>query len=103
MRCQTVEEALEMLIEESVEPYVHQYVYWQDFRSIHLWNLEVNDIFFENTESLKKLLKGYIDPPDKFISKSKLIQMFIRDAKIEISESTLLYNLGMCKMTVTLE
>lgn len=50
----TYAEAMEMFIEKNIIPGSNHYE-WQGFREETLYTVEVNDVFYANTENLKKV------------------------------------------------
>ena len=47
----------------------YPFIGWQEFRDYDLWTNEVNDCLHENRDAINKLIKFYILPPERQLTK----------------------------------
>jgi hypothetical protein len=74
---------------------------WQDWRNTELWTIEVNDVFWTNLSSLKRLHSSYINVGKKFFSVEDAIGMLTRDQQtLPVTTLQYKYAISFCKMTV---
>ena len=81
-RCETVAEGLELMFEQMELSY--PFIGWQEFRDYDLWTNEVNDCLHENRDAINKLIKFYILPPERQLTKDQCIKLF-NDSGIKIT------------------
>ena len=100
---QSFSEALSMLIEERLIPYAQSGFSWQQFRTRHLWTMEVNDLFEANLENLKKVYSKFQSPSKKHMTLEDAINLCQNKADLQLSEKDIVFCFGMSKMPIVSE
>jgi len=98
---EAVNEGLEMLFAEIFESYREEP--WGQFRVNKLWKLEINDVFYNNMEKCKTLMKRYHEARKATFTLADCTRMCLTDIDINITATDVPWCWGMSKMTVTRE
>jgi len=98
---EAVNEGLEMLFAEIFESYREEP--WGQFRANKLWKLEINDVFYNNMEKCKTLMKRYHEARKATFTLADCTRMCLTDIDINITATDVPWCWGMSKMTVTRE
>jgi len=55
--CKTLPEAVEMVLKENLLKHFDSIIPWHEWRVDHLWNINIDDLYFANMSSLVTLYK----------------------------------------------
>ena len=65
--CATMAESVQKVLSDHILPYSKPHD-WQEFRTNHLWTIEVNDTLEANLDGLKKVYSHYFEPRKKYMT-----------------------------------
>ena len=97
--CETLGEALEKLLLDHVLKYTMPYP-WQEFRDEELWVRDVNLVFDQNVEPLRRLYRKSFTIKEPYLTYQDAVNMISRDSGLEISYKDAVRCYGLSKMTV---
>ena len=94
----SIQEAFEQLYNENILPNFTP-APWQVFRDEELWTREVNLVFFDNAEGLKKLYQRYCSGVTQKVSYESAIKLLTVDFSIQLDKFDAIYCYGMSLST----